>query len=364
MFAVGINYPWVTCGHDFGPRPAPWGGAPPTDWDEVERTLVALAQDGIRSVRWWILGGGVNLPPEVGPSSIARREPWLEPWGRRAPLVRWRRRTPERWVPFDRLPALERGFIADVERLLLACRRSGVRLWPSLVSFELFLPIEDQVGGVTSRGLSALALGERMHGFLDATLEPLLDVCARYADAIEAFEVANEPGWALVPNWEKARWGSHPAWVSAIALSDFLVEGARRIAARGLLATIGFLDADPSWLPPSAKMTLRRLAERGAYRHQTHHYPSVTGRARLPHASEAISRPCWVGELATSRHGAWKELGREEQGTFLERRLALVRDRGYEGALLWAYRAEDPHVDWSDSVRAQVRRFCEAERAA
>lgn len=365
MLEVGVNFPWVTCGHDFGPRPPAWSGAPPTDFAAIERELRELRADGVTSARWWVLAGGVNLPVGADPETVARREPWLDPWpAHRRRLVARRRRAPERWVLRAPLPALPRGFLDDLERLVQACEASGVRLWPSLVSFELFLPIDDQVGGVTSRGRADFALRDPA-GFFDATLEPILDVCEAHRAAVEVVEIANEPGWALAADWERARWGPHPGWVAPEALGDFLVEGARRIARRGLIASVGFLHAVPPWLPPSAAMTLRRLAERGAYRHQVHHYPSVTGVRRLPEASRALSRPCWVGEVATSQHGRWPEAPAEDdEEAYLEGRLALVEDRGYDGALLWAHRATDPHVRWDGLTRAQVRRFTERRRAA
>lgn len=363
---LGINFPWVTCGHDFGPRPPAWSSAPPTDFAAVEAELRALRDDGITCARWWILAGGVNLPVGADPCTVARREPWLDAWPRHErPFVARREHVPERWVLTAPLPPLPRAFHDDLARLLDACRASGVKLWPSLISFELLLPIEDQVGGVTSRGRADFALGDNAGAFFDATLEGVLDVCEHYRDAVEAVEIANEPGWALVAGWERARWGTHPAWTTPEILGDFLVEGCRRVARRGFVSSVGFLHADPPWLPPSAKMTLRRLAERGAYRHQTHHYPSVTGTRVLPDASRAVCEPCWVGEVATSQEGLWPELAETEHDAdgFLAARLAHAERRGYAGALLWAHRSTDPHTRWDEGTRAQTRRWAEERRA-
>jgi len=358
-FALGINFPWVTCGHDFGPRPPPWAGAPRTDWAQVERELRELAADGLRIARWWILAGGVNLPVGVQPETVARRAPFLEPW------PAWKRRlvrpprVPERWVLERPLPRVPDAFLEDLDALLSACAAAGVRLVPSLVSFELMLPLEAQ-GEVTSRGRDSFVLGDAMHPFFDTTLEPMLDVAAGRPEAIAAFEVANEPGWPLVPGWERDRYGAHPPWVDPYALSAFLEEGARRIARRGLTATVGFLDPDPEWLAPSARATLSRLADAGRYVHQRHHYPSVTGVSALPPADASPIRPIWLGELATSRHGPWPDV--DEGADWVARRVEHVRARGYDGALLWAHRATDPHVRWDRETRAQVRRVADAIR--
>jgi len=357
-FALGINFPWVTCGHDFGPRPPEWSGSPPTDWAAVEAELAEMRGLGLGLVRWWVLAGGVNLPAGAPPASVARRVPFDEPWPRwRRPWVRLRRDRPERWEPRGPLPALPRRFLDDFERLLRACASAGVRLVPSLLSFELFLPIEDQ-GGPTSGGRGAFALGDRRAAFLDATLEPLLEVSERHRDTLAAFEVANEPGWALSAGGRGSRHGEHPPWVDAHALTELLVDGVRRIARRDLRATIGFGHPSPRWLAPSARTTLRRVADRGAYVHQRHHYPRGDRGRALPPASESPIHPCWLGELATSRAGRWGDAGlaEDDPSRYLERRLALVRDRGYDAALLWAGRANDGSVRWDAQTKAQVRR--------
>lgn len=341
---IGINFPWVTCGHDFGPRPPAWSGAPPTDWAEVETELVELRALGLEVARWWIFGGGVNLPCGIDVATIAKRQRF----GRRFPAHA------ESWAPFHPTPRLPRAFLDDFERLLEACARSGVALWPSLVSFEVFLAIEEQEAGVTNRGRGAIVLAD---GFFDAVLEPLLDVAERHRGAIEAFEVANEPGWALVRGWERIRFGDHRPWTTPGALGAFLVEGARRIGRRGFQASVGFLHADVPWLPRSDRRALRHLAERGTYVHQVHHYPSVTGRRLLAPAAQSPIQPCWVGEVSTSMEGRWNDPGLEEGDAerFLAARLRLIDDLGYQGALLWAHRASDPHVGWDAAAKAQVR---------
>ncbi|HJL18396.1 MAG TPA: hypothetical protein RMH99_22220, partial [Sandaracinaceae bacterium LLY-WYZ-13_1] len=148
-FSVGANFPWVTCGHDFGPRPVAWAGAPPTDWAAVEAELRALRRLGVSLVRWWLLAGGVNYPVGTPAEAVARRVPFDPPAPWWAPWRRGRRRRPalERWAPTGPPPALPRAFLDDVERLLAAAARAGVRLVPSLLSFELLLPIRDHRGG-------------------------------------------------------------------------------------------------------------------------------------------------------------------------------------------------------------------------
>lgn len=368
-FTLGINFPWVSCGHDFGPRPPPWSGAGPTDWASVARELEALHALGIRAVRWWIFAGGVNLPVGADPATVADRVPFLDPYPRwRRPFARRGREVPERYAPREPLPPLPRAFLDDYERLLEVCGSSGVRLVPSLLSFELFLPLRSQPKGVTSGGRSAFVLGEHRDAFFDRCLEPLLEVSERHRDAIAAFEIANEPGWALKRGWEKARFGAHPPWIDAYALRTFLVEGARRVARRDLRATIGFVSARPAWLAPSERTSLRRLAERGAYVHQLHHYPKETGARVLPPARESAVLPCWIGELPTAppaRGDRWRDVGlaEDDPDRYLARRIEHAMELGYEGALLWSARATDRHTRWDEVTKAQVGRVARAQRA-
>ncbi|MEZ4339431.1 MAG: hypothetical protein R3B82_22640 [Sandaracinaceae bacterium] len=344
--ALGVNFPWVTCGHDFGPRPPAWAGAPPTDWAKVAEELSHLRGLGVTTARWWVLGGGVNFPCGIDPAEAAVRGRF----GAGFP------RTAERWFPRGAPPRLPDAFLEDFARLLDVCAKSGVALWPSLVSFEAFLPLETQSGGVTSRGRDRLVLHP---GFFDATLEPLLEVCESRRDAIRAFEVVNEPRWALTADWLRAEHGRHPTWVAPEAMSRFVAEGAERIARRGLVATVGFLDAAAPWLTHEARGRLRRLADAGRYVHQHHHYPSVIGAKTLAPAWQSAIRPVWLGELSTSRHGRWYDAGlrEDDDGAYLARRLALVEARGYDGALLWAFRATDPHTRWDARVEEQLRAF-------
>ena len=357
-FRVGINFPWIACGHDFGPRPPPWAGAAPTDWENAYEELCRLREDGVRIARWWILAGGVNLPcgSAVGPFAdrvaAVKRWPW---WKRRA--VRRRSRVPERFAARRALPPLPARFLEDFERLLQVCARADVQLWPSLFSFELLLPIDDQGEGVSSGGRGSFATDPFQSAFFDATLEPLLEVSARYRATIAAWEVANEPGWARKGGFVE-RFAPHPGWIDDDVLSQVLMDGVRRISARGFRASIGFIDHRPAWLSPYARAALRRLAGDGRYVHQMHHYPSVTKLPALPPVERSFVRPCIVGELPTSRAHRWDEphLAEDDEGRYLERRLERVRELGYEAALLWAYRATDPHVRWDEVTRAQVRR--------
>jgi hypothetical protein len=359
MFTLGINVPWIQCGHDLGPRPPAWSGSPRTDFVALERDLARLAALGLSVARFWILAGGVNYPVGRDVREIADRRPFLEPYPFfRRPLA-WRERRPERLILRGDLPSLDLGFLEDFERLLLACARAKIALLPSLVSFELFYPIHEQVGGVISNGRGSFALGARQDAFFDATLEPLLEISERHRSSIFAWEVMNEPDWAALPTRHRR------SFADPVALSAFLADGAQRIARRDFLATIGFNRADPTWLAPDARRALERLAERGRYLHQVHFYAKEGRRSRLPHVDHSAIVPCLVGELPTAQAERWAdpELWDTEADPdrYLEARVALVRDRGYCGALLWSERAKDDQSAFGARQISQIERLARSD---
>ncbi len=350
-FVLGVNVPWITCGHDFGSRPPAWAGARATDWTALEGELRGLRALGVRVARYWILAGGVNYPVGADPHELADVVPFDAPYATRHA---WRDAQTFRFALRDAPPGLPEAFLADFERLLRACRAADVALLPSLMSFELFAPIVSHPGGPASGGRGSFVLGAQMRPFFDAVLEPLLERSERYRDALFAWEVVNEPDWAALPR------ANRDAWVPAEALSTFLLEGVRRIARRGFRASIGFIHARPTWLPEETRHALQRLADRGEYLHQRHFYAREDLGMRLPEARESAVTPCLLGELPTAQAHRWADpelwATECEPERYLEARLALVAERGYAGALVWSCRATDPQTRWDDGTRAQLAR--------
>ncbi len=391
---LGLNLPWIDCGHDFGRRPPPWNGgdaSPVRDWPALGRELAEWRRAlGVEVVRFWVLAAGVNYPVGVDPRehfALASLEPEAALLGRgaswlRAALVRATWERSERFVlgATTDLPPLTDAFLRDFEALFTVAAEAGVRLMPSLCSFELFHPVERQGTGVFSRGRGALVFGDegddaqQIERFFDATLEPLLDIAGRHPGALEAFEVINEPDWSteggpLHGRFEGRKVRIMPKTVRAPMMGRFLERGVERIIERGLRASVGFKLADPQWLDPAIRKRLATLGARGDYLHQVHHYPSLYEPWRLrPHDALPI-RPCIVGEMPTKQaralgvsHGWWRERLRDlpraaDPNAFLERRLEIAEALGYPLALLWAAKSGDEMTAWTPRERAQVGRF-------
>lgn len=390
---LGLNLPWIQCGHDFGHRPPAWGHGerPRRDYEALADELARLRDVmGTNVVRMWVLAGGVNYPAGIDVLDQHRRVPWPLEEGLRIGLPLGLRRRALRASGVSKyerielgeapLPPLAGSFLEDFAALLKAFRRRGLRLMPVLVSFEFFHPVIVQIGGVASRGRNAFVFGddgedlEQIERFLDATLSPLLDVSEGYRDAIEAWEVMNEPDWSTEGGPLHARLdadGFHvmPKTVPAAMMSEFLERSLRRITSAGFVSSVGFKKADPTWVSPSLRDFMATRAAAGEYLHQVHHYPSLYEPGRLkPHASLPI-QPCIVGEMATIRgkplglHIAWwrerlRDIHRAGQADqYLRRRLEIIEELGYPMALLWSVKSKDLATDMSPDVVAQVARF-------
>ena len=251
---------------------------------------------------------------------------------------------------------------------------------PVLLSFEFFHPVDWQQGGVASRGRNAFVFGDsgqdrgQIGRFLDATLSPLLEVSAEYPEAIEAWEVINEPDWSTEGGPVHARLDSTgfdlmPKTVPAPMMNALLHDAVGRIVEAGFVSSIGFKQADPKWISARLRHRLVKFADEGKYLHQVHHYPSLYEPGTLrPHKDLPI-RPCIVGEMATIQgspaglHIAWwrerlRDLRRAaDPHQYLRRRLEIVEALGYPMALLWSARSRDMATDFGENVRRQIADF-------
>lgn len=152
------------------------------------------------------------------------------------------------------------------------------------------------------------------------------------------------------------------------AMSDLIELALDRIQDAQFLSTVGFRDADPSWLRASLRRRLIADAAAGKYVHQLHHYPTTIGEWHLPEHNTLPIRPCLLGEFPTGQghtttpsNVTWEDDHLEEDNprTFLRRRLELIERYGYPMALLWCSQASlaDPRSQWTKPHRRQVAAF-------
>lgn len=359
---LGMNHPWVSCGHDFGLRPPAWQGAGRGDWDAVECELHAQRDLGIEYSRWWVLAGGKNYPVGRNPDDLFERSE------SRLGMV------------FEgKPPPLTREFLEDFEALLKAARASNVRLIPSLVSFEFFFPSIKHSDTIFSGGRGRIVLGRQdqavepcVDAFLDATLSPLLELSDRYRDAIGMWEVMNEPDWVveggpLHLRIHDGRATIMPKLVAARSMNIFLERALSRIVDSGFVSTVGFKQANPRWLGPRLRERLLDWGRSGRYVHQLHYYPSLHEPRRLPKHDSLPFKPCWIGEMPTAQgrwldpfHMRWLDgwawWNEANPSRYLRRRLEIIRGRRYPAALLWSARSDDSASAWNATQQRQLGR--------
>jgi hypothetical protein len=336
---VGINYPWIDYGWDFGDPPHAW--VPPEElpaWlktkrKQIETDFRLLASQGIFAVRWFLLADGLNY----GIGEFAPRQ------------------TGEAWT-FDPLPAghsFYERLHEDFEFVLKICRFEGLKLFPSLIDFYWCregTPVAGSPGIVKGGRQDIVRDPEKRQVFLDRILEPLLESSARYRDSVYAWELINEPEWAVrkSPVFKK-KGGSRR--VSREEMKEFIAEGIRRINAKrvpdgsaAFPSSVGFAhwESLDEWDVERLGITL----------HQFHYYAQRHG--SLPGYQDLKIHPCVVGEFATAAGREWPELKLLNRDQSTANRLCCIEDKGYPACFMWSAKAVDRATRWTEEEQRQV----------
>jgi len=324
---VGVNYPWLDYGWDFGTVPPTWRNpeTPPQWYGQIDDHLQHFRNLGITVVRWFILADGLTY----GSGADAPR---LDASG-----SGWR---------FDP-PPLSPEFLQHFEELLRrfadasANGPSPLQLLPVLIDFHFCksgTPVPDP-GWVKRGRADAITDAIKRRRFLDEGLDPLLRVSQVHRDTIYAWELINEPEW-ITNNWHPNWWITRP--VDEASMRAFLDEGRERIRQAGFKPTIGFALFDT--LRDSGIVTEMN---------QFHHYPG--GARTLARHTFDDDRPAIIGELATASTDAWPEL--PDWGQTLLNRLRMAADQGYPLAIPWSFLATDRHTAWSADAERDLECF-------
>lgn len=298
-FVTGANLPWIGYGTDIGSSAwFPTGGlsAQPAALDLLDRTLAALAADAVSFVRTFLLcdaRSGVRFDGDGVPTG------------------------------------LDEAVFPDMDALLDAARRHGIRLMPVLLDFHLCAPARI-VNGLQVGGRSRLVADRAAQGaFIDRVIRPIVE---RYGDdeAIVAWDLMNEPEWCVErgPLPRRSR-------VPFDALQDWLGRAVRCVqqSARQPV-TIG-----------CARTRLDLVLPLGLDFYQVHWYERFGWAALERRVSELGTgdRPVILGEFP----------GRSPAVTDV---LETARRAGYSAAFVWSVLAGDEQsaypADLVDWVRA------------
>jgi len=318
---VGINYPWIDYGWDFGIPPPAWVHPGKLEqWRARKRVQILddfrrFAELGLFAVRWFMLADGLSYGT-----------------GEEAPRLidgRWR---------FDPLPAdhpFHWQLIEDFAFVLEVCSETGVRLVPSLIDFHWCHEGKSLEGGIVKGGRGdVLRDEEKRRRFFDHVLEPLLDVSVRRPDTIYAWEIINEPEWVTKRRYFSWLQRDKNKTIPYQSMIEFIREGIGRINSRGLPSSVGFAHWDAM-----NKWNSGRL---GISVPQFHYY--APDRREIPVNPFSPGTPCFIGEFATTFLRGWPDL--DDLDRPIPVRLRNLEAKRYSAAFLWSARAKDNATKW------------------
>jgi hypothetical protein len=342
---VGINYPWINYGWDFGDPPPTWnGGRSLTEWRAQKRQQIAddfrdFARLGIFAVRWFMLADGLNY----GMGSDAPQTDGAD-WSF-APLPAGR--------PFYQQMA------DDFEFVLQTCAELKLKLVPSLIDFHFCFPgsVADQNNGVIKCGRADVVLDPaKREMFFDLALEPLLAISLKYPQTIYAWEPINEPEWCTQKkSFLGLRRKPDPnRTVPPETMREFITQANGRINEKKLpdgspafASTIGFAhwETISDWDADELGITLQQF-----------HYYAQDDQA-MPGYDLNLNAPCFIGEFASAVERPWPELREFGMAQTLPERLRWVAEKGYCSAFLWSARASDQATLWTRDEHREIAAY-------
>jgi hypothetical protein len=306
-FFVGVNLPWLRYGGDFGANAWQTSGgvAQPEARRRVDEAFAQLADAGLNTVRWWVLGDG------------------------RAGL-----RVDDRGNPLG----LDDSVFADLDAGFEVATRRGIRILPVLIDFLWFAPakVVDQVQtGGRARFITSAEARWRLE---DGVFRRIFERYRRHP-AVWAWDLVNEPEWAT--------WG-----LGTILPGRGIPQEDMQAFLKELVALGHDSGTQPLTVGLASTGGLGLVRKLGLDFYQVHWYDSVEARSPLsrPVSSLRLDRPVLLGEFPT---GGSKVPPVEV--------LRAAEGAGYAGALAWSMFADDTSTAWSANTQVAITSFARAQ---
>ncbi len=283
-FLLGVNYPWVHYAQDFGITPLGHQGISlPENRSSVGVEFARIRDCGAKVVRWFLFGDGRG-----GFTSVKG------------------------------IPQHPDEFLfADVAAVLELARQFGLQLCFSLIDY---LWLQDRTGmQLPHANQQTMQFAAGREAFLHRVLIPLFREFQQHP-ALFAWEIANEPEWAI-REFQRA-----PA--AKMRFADF-----RAFAAEAAEAVREFARV-PVTLGSARLDWVRAWTELGLDFYQAHYYPAQgldpgTDLARQLHSLGPLDKPLWLGELPARAPRA--------SDYTLESALTRCLENGLMGAAVWRW---------------------------
>jgi hypothetical protein len=344
---IGINYPWIDYGWDFGPPPPMWVACNDLPaWRaqkrrQIEEDFRQFASQGIFAVRWFLLADGTNY----GTGEFAPKK------------------TGDDWT-FDPLPdghPFYKQLCDDFAFVLHACAQNGLKFLPSLIDFHWCgqgSAPENSSGIIKGGRYDIMRDPAKRNTFFERVLDPLLEASAQCPDSIYAWELISEPEW-VIRKFSLFGKKDGNQNVPQRDMKRFIAEGISRINGKRLPAggdafksSVGFAHWSSLHQWDSAKLgiTLPQF-----------HYYAQDNCALPPHPSSADCS-CVLGEFATAVEHDWPDLKSLQMDQTVANRLCCIEERGYPACFLWSARAVDVATKWTVDEHHDVMAYADSTR--
>lgn len=290
-FSLGVNYPWLHYGHDFGDTA--WGhdgASSAASKQEIETDFAYLKAQGVGVVRWFLFAD-CRAAPEFDASG--------------------------------NVTGLDEHFFPDFDTALAAAEKHDVHLIPVLLDFHLADEAKDSGGVQTGGRATMITDSAKRKAFLDIALRPLLERYGK-SKSIIAWDVMNEPEGAM--DIDGGRW-----------VKEAVAPEAMKLFVNEAVQCIHTYSSQQATLGSASRGMLSNWTGCGLDLYQFHYYDKMESQWPLdfPCARISLDKPCIVGEFPTKK----------SQRTMPEH-LDVIFRNGYAGALAWSYRGEDEASDF------------------
>lgn len=293
-YLLGVNYPWLGYGHDFGTTA--WGHdgvSAPSSTSQIEADFADMKEQGVHVLRWFLFADG-RASPEFDEAGF--------------------------------VTGFDDHFYADFDKALEIAHKNDIYLIPVLWDY-LLADTGREVSGAWLGGRAPLITDpEVQQSFLDNALLPLLE---RYGQnkTIIAWDVMNEPEGATI-----------------VSGGDWVSESVSLEAMQSFVATLAEYIHDHS----SQQVTIGSASRGGLLFwvdadldfYQYHYYDHFEAQHPFDYSAQdlELDKPVIIGEFPT-----------HNTSRTLTDYLDTIWQNGYAGALAWSYRAEDDFTDFTTS---------------
>jgi hypothetical protein len=304
---LGANLPWINCGNDFGENaygsygigsPSPPEQSAPLSSDALRTAFDTMQASGVNVARWFLFFDG-----RAGITYDAAGSP----------------------------TGLDAVVFRDIDAAIGIAAAHGIKIMFVLISFDwMFEEAQDHVSGGKSYILQSPTLQDEL---VRNVFVPLFQ---RYAnnDAVMAYEVANEPEWALTMDGNP----SNPLRINGRVLDPVPLEDFTRFVRQVTAAAQQYALAQYVTLGSARAKWVGYWQNVGLDFYQFHYYPATEGHRTLDEVlrdlPSGLNRPVWLGETPANVTG---------NAEFMTHTLEDAYTARLAGAAPWSMRGVDEY---------------------